>query len=143
MPDAVKRMQLESVPPVLIVQLKRFVFRDGAVQKLHKFVAFGHVLTVPGSLFGPAGRRRNVQYQLIGGIAQRIFIIIVFIFLVVDHHGANALDGHYTCDVRRGNGSWIHIDDTLIFPVSEAEVTEYHPDREAYILFYHCLSGQD
>lgn len=144
---AIKKIQLESVPPVLILQLKRFVYRNGAVHKVHKFVPFAHRLVVPASLFGPTGRRRDVHYQLIGGAFNFFFLhqhyfIIFIVGIVVDHHGANAQDGHYTCDVRRANGQWIHIDDTLVFPVSESEVTDYHPDREAYILFYHCLGGQ-
>jgi ubiquitin carboxyl-terminal hydrolase 10 len=61
------------------------------------------------------------------------------LFGSVYHHGTSLRAGHYTCDVRRQNGEWLHISDTTITPVLENEVLEIQkPDKEqtAYILFY-------
>lgn len=45
------------------------------------------------------------------------------LFGVVYHHGRTAAGGHYTCDVLRQNDEWLHIDDTNITVISEADVT--------------------
>lgn len=68
------------------------------------------------------------------------------LFGVVYHHGSSAGGGHYTCDIKRQNGEWLHIDDTTIVPVKEEDVlvTEQNTqtserqqsDQTAYILFY-------
>jgi ubiquitin carboxyl-terminal hydrolase 10 len=73
----------------------------------------------------------NTTYQLFGSVY---------------HHGTSAGGGHYTCDIHRQNGEWLHIDDTTITPVSEKDVLEteentrmsekIHAGQTAYILFY-------
>ena len=44
---AEKQVTLESLPPVLAVQVKRFVFMDGKPQKLHRRVRFDRRLVLP------------------------------------------------------------------------------------------------
>lgn len=70
----------------------------------------------------------------------RIFVIVVY------HHGTSAGGGHYTCDIRRQNGQWLHINDTNIKPLSERDVLltdkntraidTIHTEQTPYILFY-------
>ncbi|KAI8075836.1 uncharacterized protein B0P05DRAFT_512183 [Gilbertella persicaria] len=130
--DATKQVYLESLPPVLILHMKRFVFDglSGNVQKLSKKVNYSAKLTIDPEWMAAASRPNEpYTYQLFG---------------CVYHHGTSAGGGHYTCDIKRRNGEWLHIDDTTITSVSEQDVTEdntrtserLHADQTAYILFY-------
>ncbi|KAI8642580.1 hypothetical protein BD408DRAFT_386874 [Parasitella parasitica] len=131
--DATKQVYLEGLPPVLILHMKRFVFDNvGGVQKLSKKVNYGAKLIIDPEWMAPASRAAEpVVYQLFG---------------CVYHHGTSAGGGHYTCDIRRRNEEWLHIDDTTITSVSEQDVLvtedntrtseKIHAGQTAYILFY-------
>ncbi|KAI8368165.1 uncharacterized protein BYT42DRAFT_585532 [Radiomyces spectabilis] len=131
--EATKQIFFESLPLVLVLHLKRFVFDNvGGVQKLQKHVTYEPQLTIDREWMTPAARTSSpITYQLFG---------------VIYHHGASAGGGHYTCDIKRQNGEWLHIDDTAIIPVSQEDVLvteentrtseKLHTDQTAYILFY-------
>ncbi|KAL9543907.1 hypothetical protein MBANPS3_007891 [Mucor bainieri] len=131
--DATKQVYLEGLPPVLILHMKRFVFDNvGGVQKLSKRVNYGAKLTIDPEWMVPASRPTEpITYQLFG---------------CVYHHGTSAGGGHYTCDIKRRNNEWLHIDDTTITSVSEQDVLvtedntrtseKIHAGQTAYILFY-------
>ncbi|KAI8975379.1 hypothetical protein BDF20DRAFT_906728 [Mycotypha africana] len=133
--DATKQVYLEHLPPVLVLHMKRFVFDNvGGVQKLCKRVNYGSKLVIDREWMAPPSRPvEPITYQLIG---------------CVYHHGTSAGGGHYTCDIRRRNGEWLHIDDTNITSVSEKDVLVNEEDnthtsersnadnQTAYILFY-------
>ncbi|KAF9140573.1 hypothetical protein BG015_001587 [Linnemannia schmuckeri] len=107
--EATKKIFIEEVPPVLVLHLKRFIYKDGSTQKLHKQVGYKTVLNLQPEIISPARRPANpIPYKLFG---------------VVYHHGRTAAGGHYTCDVLRQNAEWLHIDDTNITVISEADVT--------------------
>lgn len=131
--DATKQVFVESLPPVLILHLKRFFYDEvGGVQKNSKEVGYGDVLEVGGEVVSPTKRADGkVRYRLFG---------------VVYHHGRYATGGHYTVDVLRQDGSsWIHFDDTLFNPVAMEHVgrragqslsSSVGHDGLAYLLFY-------
>ncbi|KAG2219738.1 hypothetical protein INT45_007777 [Circinella minor] len=131
--EATKQVYLDTLPPVLILHMKRFVFDNvGGVQKLQKPVQYGAELTINQEWITPVHRSsKPVTYKLFG---------------IVYHHGVSAGGGHYTCEIRRQNGMWLHINDTNITPVSERDVLmaeentrtseTIHADQTAYILFY-------
>ncbi|KAF9559930.1 hypothetical protein EC968_006396 [Mortierella alpina] len=107
--EATKKIFIEHVPPVLVLHLKRFIYKDGGTQKLHKEVGYKTVLNLQPELISPSRRPSSaIPYKLFG---------------VVYHHGRTAAGGHYTCDVLRQNSEWLHIDDTNITTISEADVT--------------------
>ncbi|KAI8066849.1 hypothetical protein BC940DRAFT_257458 [Gongronella butleri] len=130
--DATKQVYLEHLPPILILHMKRFVFDNvGGVQKLRKQVAYGTRLTIQPE-WTSVRSASTVQYQLFG---------------VVYHHGSSAGGGHYTCDIKRQTGEWLHIDDTTIVPVDAKDVvteqqhtpssaTDAAQDRSPYVLFF-------
>jgi ubiquitin carboxyl-terminal hydrolase 10 len=102
--DATKQLFIDTLPPVLILHLKRFVYdsRAGGVLKSHKVVSYGTELEVPKDCLAPAKRTsaqmaRKNHYRLNG---------------VVFHHGKSAAGGHYTVLQRQNNGRWLNIDDT-------------------------------
>ncbi|KAG0343549.1 hypothetical protein BG004_005223 [Podila humilis] len=106
--EATKKIFIEHVPPVLVLHLKRFIYRDGGTQKLHKQVGYKTVLNLQPEIISPARRPSSaIPYKLCG---------------VVYHHGRTAAGGHYTCDVLRQNNEWLHIDDTNIRVIDEADV---------------------
>jgi len=49
--EATKKIFIEHVPPVLVLHLKRFIYRDGGTQKLHKQVGYKTVLDLQPGMF--------------------------------------------------------------------------------------------
>ncbi|GAA5887030.1 hypothetical protein JCM6882_009424 [Rhodosporidiobolus microsporus] len=111
--EATKQVLLDSLPPVLILHLKRFLYDEGGTQKSTKRVGYGTTLEVDEQVMssplkaqvGPGG----AKYELFG---------------VVYHHGLHASGGHYTVAVRCGyhSSTWIELDDTNIYPLAESDV---------------------
>lgn len=127
--SATKQNIIEYLPPVLILHLKRFVFDSVEYRtvKVHKHIAYSKTLHIRPELLAhtlqPTNGKMNksLEYSL---------------FSVVYHHGKHAAGGHYTCDVRRDNAEWLHIDDDYVEPTSVDEVCKERSDRNAYMLFY-------
>ncbi|KAE8225735.1 hypothetical protein CF319_g1566 [Tilletia indica] len=106
--DGTKTVFVETLPPVLVVHLKRFYYDEvGGVGKIMKKVGYGTTLEIRDDVLSPTRRGGGVKtkrrYKLFG---------------VVYHHGRYATGGHYTVDVlRQDGGEWIHIDDTVYYHV--------------------------
>lgn len=131
--DAAKQVCIESLPPVIVLHLKRFVFEElYGVQKSTKPIRFDMTLNIPQDILSQPCRRVSGfnKYALFG---------------VVYHHGSLATGGHYTVAVRRqDNSGWIHIDDTHVWPIpAEQVVFPAHGNKSdvghAYLLFYQKL----
>ncbi|RUS21287.1 hypothetical protein BC937DRAFT_93112 [Endogone sp. FLAS-F59071] len=128
--EATKQIYVESLPPILVLHLKRFLYDNvGGVQKLHKHVSYSTELTIRPEWITTARRTSiPITYKLVGAVY---------------HHGKSALGGHYTCDVRRQNDEWLHMDDTNVTTVNESDVAvavdrhgRPNTDRLAYLLFF-------
>ena len=70
--DATKHVQLDALPPVLILHLKRFLFDEvGGVQKSGKKVAYGTELTIDERVLSAPLRQQvgkdGARYELFGG----------------------------------------------------------------------------
>jgi ubiquitin carboxyl-terminal hydrolase 10 len=113
---AAKQVFIETLPPVLILHLKRFHYEDeSGTQKIWKKVGYPLELTIPKELFAP--HRRNAAVTT--GMPRYRLNSVVY------HHGKNASGGHYTADVRRQDGrEWIRIDDTVIKRLRSEDVAE-------------------
>jgi ubiquitin C-terminal hydrolase len=99
------------LPPVIIVQLKRFTF-DDSDDKLKTFVQYP--VTDWNLMCTPNGE----QYNLVS---------------VVIHVG-NLKNGHYTTFARlNGDGLWYNFDDEYVEPVSNREEIV---NQNAYVLVY-------
>lgn len=86
--EATKQVFIETLPPVLILHLKRFNYdaRSGQVVKSHKIISFDTEFEVPKDCIAPSKRAALVdskknRYRLSG---------------VVYHHGKSAAGGHYS-----------------------------------------------
>ncbi|ORX90054.1 cysteine proteinase [Basidiobolus meristosporus CBS 931.73] len=121
--EATRQTFIETLPPVLILHLKRFEYNSvGGIQKVHKHIQYSTDLNIaPEIMSSSKAVTKPISYKLIG---------------VVYHHGMLAAGGHYTCDVLRQNGEWLHMDDTNITRIPESEVVAEHPERLAYLFFY-------
>ena len=98
------------LPPVIIVQLKRFSF-DGTDAKLNTLV---HYPVVNWKVL----ENDASTYNLIG----------------VSMHVGNLKRGHYTANARlNGSGRWYHFNDSFFTPVDDSDCLV---NRDAYVLIY-------
>lgn len=113
---ATKQVFIESLPPVLILHLKRFQFdAEGGTTKIWKNVGYPLELEIPREAMSRQAR------QTMGDAGMPKYKLIS----VVYHHGRNASGGHYTVDVRRQDGrEWLRFDDTLLRRVRSDDVAE-------------------
>lgn len=120
---ATKQVFIETLPPVLILHLKRFQFDpevNGTV-KIWKKVGYPLELEIPREALS-----RQTRQTLNDGVMPKYRLISV-----VYHHGKNASGGHYTVDVRRQEGrEWIRLDDTVIRRVRSEDVAEGGEEEE-------------
>ena len=122
--DATKTVYLETVPPILTLHLKRFLYDpvENRVVKKGKAVAYGPELIIPSSIISPARRPAGseLRYRLFGGEHRRIKSdndrqLIRNTTAVVYHHGSTATGGHYTaCVLKQDGKGWLHLDDELV-----------------------------
>lgn len=123
---ATKQVFIDSLPPVLILHLKRFQFdaEGNGTVKIWKKVGYPLELEIPRDVLSRPKRNAILadggsmpKYKLTG---------------VVYHHGKNASGGHYTVDVRRQDGiEWIRIDDTVIRRLRAEDVAEGGAEEKA------------
>ena len=108
--SATKQTLIDTLPPVLILHLKRFQFdATGGTSKIWKKIGYPLELDIPQSALSKQWKARQIpKYKLVA---------------VVYHHGRQANGGHYTVDVRRQDDvEWIRLDDTNIRRVSSEDV---------------------
>ncbi|KAI1810222.1 cysteine proteinase [Poronia punctata] len=116
---ATKQVLIESLPPVLILHLKRFQFDPAGTGtvKIWKKVDYPLELELPKEVISQP--RRNAL------IAEGVGLPRYALMAAVYHHGKNASGGHYTVDIRRQDGrEWIRLDDTLIRRIRSEDVAE-------------------
>ncbi|KAI1875257.1 hypothetical protein JX265_004315 [Neoarthrinium moseri] len=125
-PDAVahKQVFIESLPPVLILHLKRFQFdAKGGTVKIWKKIGYPLELEIPAEVI--SRQKRSTLFEN-GNPPKYRLIASVY------HHGKNASGGHYTADVRRQDGrEWIRLDDTVIRRVRSEDVAEGGAEEDA------------
>ncbi|KAK9521153.1 hypothetical protein VZT92_020983 [Zoarces viviparus] len=136
--DALKQMLISSPPPVLTLHLKRFQQNGYSISKVNRHVHFPLILDL-----APFCALKN----LTEGNTQ----ILYSLYGIVEHSGTMR-SGHYTAYVKARpechkppsneltaeghveppRGSWFHISDSCVQPVSESKVQSC----QAYLLFY-------
>ncbi|CAG12771.1 unnamed protein product, partial [Tetraodon nigroviridis] len=134
--DALKQMLISSLPPVLTLHLKRFQQNGFSICKVNRHVQFPLILDLAPFC---GVKCKNVA----DGEPQALYSL----YGIVEHSGTMR-SGHYTAyvkvrpegpklasngqDVEPPRGSWYHISDTSVQPVSESKVQSC----QAYLLFY-------
>lgn len=121
---ATKQVFIESLPPVLILHLKRFQFdaEGHGTVKIWKKIDYPLELEIPRDALS----RQKRQTVSDGSMPKYKLISVVY------HHGKNASGGHYTVDVRRQDGQdWLRLDDTVLRRVRSEDVAEVGSAEEA------------
>ncbi|KAL2103438.1 hypothetical protein ACEWY4_000306 [Coilia grayii] len=117
---ATKKLDLWSLPEVLIIHLKRFSYTKYSREKLDTIVEFplreldfsGYLLRKTGVNGEPPSR-----YDL----------------MAVSNHYGGLRDGHYTSYARnKDNGQWYYFDDSKVTYAREDQIVT----NAAYVLFY-------
>ncbi|KAK2880727.1 hypothetical protein Q8A67_017995 [Cirrhinus molitorella] len=143
--DALKQMLISDPPEVLTLHLKRFQQVGYSVCKVNRHVRFPQILDLAPfcslNCKGVKEGETRVLYSLYG---------------IVEHSGTMR-SGHYTAFVKSrpsarnhvengldadsgdgeaSKGSWFHVSDSSVHPVTEAKVQT----SQAYLLFYEKIS---
>lgn len=125
---AKKQVFIDSLPPVLVLHLKRFQYENNltGTQKIWKKVGYPLELEIPKEVFPPAKRG---GFAVKGGLPKYRLISVVY------HHGKSAAGGHYTVDVLRQDGrEWIRMDDTVIRRIRPDDVAEGGAEEDPKLL---------
>ncbi|CAE8732063.1 unnamed protein product [Polarella glacialis] len=117
---AIKRLQFQVMPKVLILNLKRFSYNkdSGRPEKIKKPVRYDETLRLAKEWL--VDDMDPVDYQLTA---------------VICHHGDSVNGGHYNAAVRY-NSEWFMYDDSLVRQMEIREVMNQH--FTAYLLVYLC-----
>ncbi|XP_072223030.1 ubiquitin carboxyl-terminal hydrolase 11 [Leuresthes tenuis] len=118
---ATKKLDLWSLPEVLIIHLKRFSYTKFTREKLDSVVDFPlRDLDFSGCLLRKtlSSEEPPSRYDLIA----------------VSNHYGGLRDGHYTSYARnKDNGQWYYFDDSKVTYATEDQIMT----NAAYVLFYH------
>ncbi len=121
-----KQVHIETLPPILILHLKRFHYDEKGPQKIWKKIGYPLELELPKEVF-PQHKRGSYAAQ--GGFPRYRLTAVVY------HHGKNASGGHYTVDLRRQEGTeWIRMDDTVIRRIRAEDVAEGGAEEDPKVL---------
>lgn len=118
--EALKKMEFWSLPPVLLLQLKRFTYTSYSRDRIDTNVAF----PLEGLDMQPF-----VMQNAMRGIEQ------VFDLVALSLHGGSQSGGHYVAYGRSSeNGRWHYYNDSFAKEVEPSEVAK--EQSGAYVLFY-------
>ncbi|KAF2274477.1 cysteine proteinase [Westerdykella ornata] len=121
-----KQVFIDTLPPVLILHLKRFHYDANGPHKIWKKIGYPLELEIPREVFPPHMRG---SFAARGGMPRYKLAAVVY------HHGKNASGGHYTVDLRRQDGrEWIRMDDTVIRRIRSEDVAEGGAEEDPKIL---------
>merc|ERR1719354_532321 len=121
-----KRMQnlIDVLPPIFIVQLKRFMYQNGKNVKINDEVKFKTELVIEKEHITKKARS---MYDF----KQRSYKL----YAILHHHGNQCTKGHYSADVFHiGLKCWLRYDDEKVQEVKD--VLKHDENRTPYILFY-------
>ncbi|XP_061386464.1 ubiquitin carboxyl-terminal hydrolase 10-like [Musca vetustissima] len=118
-----QQMNVEKLPPILILHLKWFDYRSDGCTKILKKVEFPVDLKIDAKIL--ASKKYSQKQR-----AYRLFAVVY-------HDGKEASKGHYITDVyHTGYGSWLRYDDSSVKSVSENHVLLPRTPRVPYLLYY-------
>uniref|UniRef100_A0A2K5MGD8 ubiquitinyl hydrolase 1 n=1 Tax=Cercocebus atys TaxID=9531 RepID=A0A2K5MGD8_CERAT len=122
-----RRVTLEKLPPLLVLHLKRFVYKKtGGCQKLTKNIEYPVDLEISKELLSPGVKNKNFK-------CHRTHWLVA----VVYHHSNSATGGQSTTDVFQiGLNGWLRIDDQTLKVINQYQVVKPTAEHTAYLLYY-------
>jgi ubiquitin carboxyl-terminal hydrolase 8 len=108
----IRNISFWSLPNILVIDIKRFNYRN---QKNQILVTF------------PLDNLNLSKY--VSGYNKDLFIYDLY---AVCNHSGNVLGGHYTSIIKNANGKWYHFNDTIVNEISESNIIS----PKAYCFFY-------
>ncbi|CAK4258371.1 unnamed protein product [Aphanomyces euteiches] len=128
-----KKMDLWRLPPLLIIQLKRFQYTTTSRRKLRNFVHFPLKGLDLQDYLVQTSTKSGLQYwQFLGGRVAKNKYAVYDLYAVVNHIGALG-GGHYVANVfSESDKKWKCFNDHLCRDIDEKDVVS----PSAYILFY-------
>ena len=115
-----KQLSFASLPPILIIQLKRFIYK----QNSHSHVLELHKITNPIEI--PLELKLNQ-----GNIISNTYNL----YALVNHHGRSLNGGHYTSIIKTDSTWSCFDDDVKIQPIGNIS-SVLNQNSSAYLLFY-------
>lgn len=131
--NATRQIQFQSFPPVLTLQLMRFVYDIKTYSKkkvqdailLESELNLSDIATI--AVDGPnQTQTTEMKYRLMA---------------VLNHKGTSTHVGHYTAEIRQSNG-WFEFDDELVTKQTKKENAKRNvglKSKNAYMLIYHRI----
>ena len=122
--QASKKIDLWTLPEILIIHLKRFQYARGFRNKIESVIDF------------PAGKEDflNLSEFLPPSTSQ---VPASYRLFAISNHMGSLYSGHYTAfaDLRGDSNEWYSFNDSSVNPLHQ----EPRPDSSAYLLFYQRL----
>lgn len=119
-----KKWTLDTLPLVMILHLKRFVFNKNGCEKLTKKVSYDSELHVPTDTLSKVLKIRNKN------------MLTYKLFAITYHHGKNLHGGHYTSDIFHPAVGWLRADDMNVKLIPTKFVFNPLSNRDPYLLYY-------
>ncbi|KAM9146791.1 ubiquitin carboxyl-terminal hydrolase 47-like isoform 2-T2 [Pangshura tecta] len=112
---ATSRCYFQTLPQILVLNLKRYQFDVDQFKKLR------YEVSVPFSLTVNSEEQPNTQYEL----------------FAICHHSGGIYGGHYVAEIKSfENDCWYSFDDTTVNKVQEEWDTSAKKSSTAYLLMY-------
>ncbi|KAF8628722.1 hypothetical protein AX17_005944 [Amanita inopinata Kibby_2008] len=134
---ATKKLSLARLPPILLVQLKRFEANGRFSDKIDTFVEYPMNSLDLTNYMPPPLPPGADKTQLNGGLPMspddprtQMSPYRYDLYAVTNHYG-NLSSGHYTAFIA-SRGGWMYCDDSSVRPVDPKQVV----NQKAYVLFY-------
>ena len=121
-----RSIELDRLPPVLNVQLLRFVFdrKLGRKKKLLTFIEFGETLDMSKYLNQKPGTSSSARPRFRGFTCSQVLLLtgttIYNLTAVLIHRGPSAFSGHYIAHIKTmPSAQWFRFNDELIEKLSD------------------------
>lgn len=127
------KILFEKLPNVLIINFKRFIFKDKLIKK-KEHVKFSDILVIADKYVSPM-----LQMGIFRKTSQSDKNRRYRLFSVVEHVGQYAHKGHYVCYTLDSDNQWVLFDDKK---VNQRDLSFIYQRAQPYMLFYELIQEE-